>query len=239
MMKIKRTPEWAIAEMSAWLASPLEFGQAPVETEVWMHKALPWLDGNEHDCFLVRFKMADGYESVGFTGPVTWAFFELPMAEIERLRKSTRLRDLIDLYAGWCLAFATVQQDPKSTEHDPAELQARIAHLQRRTERQIPVNLTFKEYLKVGKETLWVLEGDLLYNEKSTVLPPEGELSGIEVASVFDKKKAPYMGELGLYFYLWKSKTKGFGRGSRTEALTGLFPIYCFVGRTFGPYRRG
>jgi hypothetical protein len=238
-MKVKRTVEWAVAELSAWLASPLEFGQPPVETEIWMHKSYPWFDGDEHDCFLVRFKMADGYESVAFTGPVTWAFFELPMEEIALLRKGTRLRDLTDLFFGWYLAFATVQQDPKAAEHDPAELEARIAHLQRRTERQIPVNLAFKQYMRVGKETLWVLEGDLLYNEKTTVLPPEGELAGIALTSVFGKKKGPYMGEPELHFYLWKSKTKGFGRGSRSEPLTGRFPMYCFIGRTFGPHARG
>jgi hypothetical protein len=188
-MNVKRTKEWAIAELSAWLASPLEFGQPPAETEVWMHKALPWFDGNVHDCFLIRFKMADGYESVGFTGPVTWAFFQLPMSEIGRLRKGTRLRDLTDLFAGWYLGFLTVQQDAKAAVYDPTELAARIGHLQRRTERQIPVNLVFKDYLRIGKETLWVLEGDLLYNEKTTVLPAEGELKGIEIIFAGAKEK--------------------------------------------------
>mgnify|MGYP000904731825 CR=1 FL=1 len=236
-MNVKRTKESAIAELSAWLASPLEFGQPPAETEVWMHKALPWFDGNVHDCFLIRFKMADGYESVGFTGPVTWAFFQLPMSEIGRLRKGTRLRDLTDLFAGWYLGFLTVQQDAKAAVYDPTELAARIGHLQRRTERQIPVNLVFKDYLRIGKETLWVLEGDLLYNEKTTVLPAEGELKGIEIIFAGAKKKAPHMGEPGMYFYLWKSTTKGFGRGSCSEPLESLFPLYCFIGRTFGPFK--
>lgn len=105
---MKRDAAWAERELSAWLASPLEFGEPPVECEVCYRKPIPTAEGTL-PCFLVRYKMKSGAESVGFVGPTPWSFVDLPLAEIEKIPERMRMRRMLNLYIGWWLAFTAAQ----------------------------------------------------------------------------------------------------------------------------------
>ncbi|OJJ22032.1 hypothetical protein BKI52_08315 [marine bacterium AO1-C] len=118
-MKIKKDNDWAVEQMSDWLVNTAHFGKAPIACEVVWSKKIPW-NGSQEKVFLVRYKMDEGYEMVGFTGPITWSFYSsennpvisLQLLEALDAKENQRWQRLVNLYAGWfyCTQSADLQE---------------------------------------------------------------------------------------------------------------------------------
>ncbi len=107
-MKVKKDNDWAVQQMTDWLVETPRFGKVPTACEVVWSKKIPW-NGSLEKAFLVRYKMEEGYEMVGFTGPITWSFYSLedhPTISLQLLealdaKENQRWQRLVNLYAGW------------------------------------------------------------------------------------------------------------------------------------------
>lgn len=101
---------FALAEMSAWLAHPLEFGQPPDAVTVVDHRRIFWPPTNdERDMWLVRYRYddpGDPTEGIGCVGSVTFALFGEATAEHD-------VEDLYGLYCCWELEQAGDERAPK------------------------------------------------------------------------------------------------------------------------------
>ncbi len=62
-------------EMATWLAHPMEFGEPPETMEEIHREKTPWpLFKKQVDLAFHRYRMKDGFSSIGMTGPITWSF---------------------------------------------------------------------------------------------------------------------------------------------------------------------
>ena len=92
------TDKEAIEEMTQWIESPMEFGKKPTEIHVLDSKKIFWPSKEIEEAFLIKYTMSDGEEYIGFTGPVTWSFFDIDF-------KSLSKEDLYERYTGWFICF--------------------------------------------------------------------------------------------------------------------------------------
>lgn len=95
-MSEQKDQQWAINEMANWLASPTEFGEKPIEAHVIYENEILWAKGEAKKVFLIHYKMKDGTEGVGFTGPITRSFIGIDCVNFIP-------EDLIYCYTGWYL----------------------------------------------------------------------------------------------------------------------------------------
>jgi len=105
-------------KMAEWLAHPLEFGERPEEVEEIHRESTPWpLFDEEVDLAFHRYRMKDGFTSIGMTGPITWSFLgdNLSGFTMEELKR---------LYAGWYISFAALNSPDYSREQNKRERKA-------------------------------------------------------------------------------------------------------------------
>ena len=78
-------------EMADWLAHPMEFGEPPEHVEEIHCEKTYWpLFDKKIDLSFHRYRMKDGFSSIGMTGPITWSFLGddlsgFTMEELKRL----------------------------------------------------------------------------------------------------------------------------------------------------------
>lgn len=212
---MKKDAAWAVRAMSEWLADPVEFGVEPAECEVYYRRALATEAGSE-PCFLVRYRMPDGYESLGFVGPTAWSFVDLPLAEIEQIPQRWRQRRMLNLYVGWWYAFAAAQQKKKSKPPltDTQTVAALQAYLQRKRylfELRAP---KFVEGVTIDGTYYAVVQGERIASEKQragglretptpvhVVLNVSTRSKTIQFLGLFEAD-APVYGKLPLYHHV-------------------------------------
>ena len=104
---------FALSEMSAWLAHPLEFGHPPDEVSLLDHRRIFWPPTNdERDMWLVRYRYTEGENDhgVGCVGSVTFALFGEASTEL----------DADDLYGLYCCWELEQLDDPRAPRHRSA-----------------------------------------------------------------------------------------------------------------------
>ena len=166
-------------EMAEWLANPMEFGEAPVEVSEIHQEETPWpLYDEQVKLSFHRYKMKDGFSSIGMTGPITWSFFgdSLEGFSMDELKR---------LYAGWYISFVAINSDNYSKGENKRKRQAAEAQLKQNIDgfEEIVAFLSFGELVfyaykcrREGKEWVVATDGEdkLEYEEDSKYLrlPP-------------------------------------------------------------------
>ena len=231
----RKDAAWAVEAMSDWLASPMEFGERPADCEVVFQKKLPWFGGGPEICFLVRYRMRDRKEFIGFTGPITWSFLGVPMSEVDAVASSSRYQALVNLYYGWYAAFASAQRKGAPPKPNQKKLAGMIRTYQRGPGHLIPVNLKLRDYAKIGRNEYHVLEGSVVYADDSDIpLPKRGKLEGIEIAA---KGQPGFHGESDCFILFRNDAKWDFDSMARDRPLIGRLPLYFWIGKDLGPFR--
>lgn len=128
-------------EMANWIAHPMEFGELPEEIEEIHREKTPWpLLDEEVEIAFHRYRMKDGFSSIGMTGPITWSFLgdDLSSFTTEELKR---------LYAGWYIAFAAVNSSNYSKKQNDQERQALEQELREKKGEMTKVI----DYLSIGE----------------------------------------------------------------------------------------
>lgn len=110
-------------EMAEWLASPLEFGEMPQTIREIHRETTSWpLFDEQVQLVFHRYRMKDGFQSIGMTGPITWSFLgdDLSGFDIEELKR---------LYAGWYISFVAINSRGYSEERCEKQRKALEAEL--------------------------------------------------------------------------------------------------------------
>jgi hypothetical protein len=101
---------------------------------------------SEVEISLHRYRMPDGFSSIGITGPITWSFIGddlrgFTMAEVKRL------------YAGWYIAFFALRSAGYSLERNQRERKALAQELGGQEAGFVRVReyLAFGELVSTGK----------------------------------------------------------------------------------------
>jgi len=105
-------------EMSQWLAHPMEFGEPPEEIQEIHREKTHWpLFDEKVELVFHRYRMKDGFTSIGMTGPITWSFVgdDLSGFSMDELKR---------LYAGWYIAFAALNSPKHSHERNREKREA-------------------------------------------------------------------------------------------------------------------
>jgi hypothetical protein len=127
--------------MAEWLAHPMEFDQPPIEiAEIHREKSEWPLFDEPVEVAFHRYKMDSGFVGVGMTGPITWSFIGDGMDGFSP-------DELKRLYAGWYVAFLTVNSEKYSAKDDEKEQKA----LAKKLKKDLPDFVELKEYLRVGE----------------------------------------------------------------------------------------
>lgn len=92
-----------IKKMVDWIEHPMEFGRKPDSIEIIDKRTLFWPSQKNEDCFLLKYSV-DGKEYIGFTGPITWSFFDIDLSKVS-------YEDLYVRYTGWFIAFFTINSE--------------------------------------------------------------------------------------------------------------------------------
>lgn len=132
--------------MVRWLAHPMEYGERPAEIEAYHHETTRWpLHERPVDLFLHRYRMtADGPLRIGMTGPITWSFLNTDLGGLD----PTTLKWL---FAGWHVAFTTVQAET----YDRAAQNRERAALTARIQTSEPSFIEMLDYLRIGELTFY------------------------------------------------------------------------------------
>lgn len=92
--------QWALNEMAKWLSHSKEFGKKPVEQQIVYERAVSWpWQKDPVKIFLIKYKMRNGVEGIGFTGPITWSFVGI------KDWQALTPEDWVCCYAGWYIQF--------------------------------------------------------------------------------------------------------------------------------------
>lgn len=127
--------------MANWLAHPMEFGAQPEEIEEIHRERTYWpLFDKKVQLAFHRYRMKDGFTSIGITGPITWIFLgdDLNGFTIEELKY---------LYAGWYIAFAAVNSSNYAKEKNQQQQQA----LTERLSAKVAGFVSVVDYLAFGE----------------------------------------------------------------------------------------
>ena len=92
-----------IKKMVEWIEHPMEFNKKPDTIEIVDKKSLFWPSQQQEDCYLLKYTV-DREEYIGFTGPITWSFFDIDITKVSH-------EELFIMYTGWFIAFYTINSD--------------------------------------------------------------------------------------------------------------------------------
>lgn len=203
-------------KLADWLADPRELGGRPCETEVLWRKTVPWPGGKQR-IFLIRWRLADGTDGIGFAGPATWSFFDIPVSGYERLAKEDRLKRIANLYGGWYHCLAARQHGDGAVSTDPDE---DIAFAESVCERRgMPFEgLSTVESMAIGEANYHVFRG--IYPHER--LGPTDRFLGIARRR---KSKTAQLHRHAMVYGDWFADTPVLGR----------LPLFHFVGTILGP----
>ena len=92
-----------IEKMIEWIKHPLEFGKKPDEISILDKQTLFWPSQKQEECYLIKYSV-DKEEYIGFTGPISWSFFDIDFTKLNN-------KDLYIRYTGWCVVFYTINSE--------------------------------------------------------------------------------------------------------------------------------
>ncbi|MCP4441351.1 MAG: hypothetical protein GY810_20790 [Aureispira sp.] len=212
------------------------YGSKPVEISSY-YAIDGTVDFQNTKVYLIQFKMPNGFESIGVTGPYTHHFEDLTMSDIKRMYKKTHKKKLQTLYYGWYLSHKELQKNASASKLTETTWEDTLTKLQDLKKSQIPVNTTpLDTYFNLGGEHFFIFKGNLLYNSKELDLPED--LNNIEGVMGWRTAKAKgitdyYKGEDNLIFCYRQSPISSFlQRESLSEAVLNKhdFFLYYWIG---------
>ncbi|MCT4613636.1 MAG: DMP19 family protein [Marinifilaceae bacterium] len=215
-LKRKEAP----AYFSKYLQETL--GKEPEECSVYYGVKVT-LNKQATDLFLMKFKMPDGYESIGIAGELTYILQSLNMEEINRMHKKHHKQELVNLYYGYHLAQEELKKNPEALKPQPEKWAETLAKLQDPQNSQIPVNVELKETFQYEKDTFFTFSGDLLYNDE--IEEKLSDYTHIELRGVNEKSDLRYKGEKNLTMRTQYADKPEFNRMFGGRALS-QFAIY-------------
>ena len=204
-----------------------KFKQEPLEVSVY-YTGRVTLDRKPAQLFLMKFKLEDGFESIGITGQFTHILPDISLEEINKMYKRFHKQELVNIFHGCHLAHKELEKNPKANVLDEKRWNETLQKLQDKSNSQIPVNIKNVEYFKIGKDHIFIYDGDLYYNDKKDIFP--SDLSNMELISVSSKEEGDYYGELNMIFTTYHEKKPSFGRRDRTAPVKGKYTLYDVLG---------
>ena len=93
-------------------------GERPVECSVYYTGRVS-VDRQATQLYLMRFRMADGFESLGVTGYFTHHFLDVTLEEIGRMYQKHHKQELINLYHGWYIVASELKRNPAAEVATP------------------------------------------------------------------------------------------------------------------------
>jgi len=175
----KLSDDQAIEQMTEWIKSPMEFGGPPVQISIRDSRKINWPGGDKEDAWLIDFEMSDGKKYTGFTGPVTWTFFDTDYTKLSD-------KDLYELYAGWFLSFISYQEQDHS---DPALVNGEEEIIRRLSEEGLD-SITVTQKVMIAGDPVF----EILANNNGTPTKIAGTNSDY---TIYDNKE-----QLVLYKYV-------------------------------------
>lgn len=99
-MKQRKDQQVALNEMADWLSHSQEFGEKPVKQQIIYERDISWpCEGYPIRIYLIKYRMKNGFEGIGFTGPITWSFTGLDDWQ------ALTPEDVVYCYTGWYIQF--------------------------------------------------------------------------------------------------------------------------------------
>lgn len=129
-------------------------GERPVECTVY-YTGRVTVDRQATQLYLMRFRMADGFESLGVTGYFTHHLADVTLEEIGRMYQKHHKQELINLYHGWYIVESELKRNPAvgvAAPEDRARIRAII--LEKREAKSGPeprLDASFR-YERTGEE---------------------------------------------------------------------------------------
>ena len=247
-------------EVRDYVAQELGIEPGTIQTRVAFNRELPWVDGRTRPCFLVEWAEPNGRDGVALAGPYTHNFFEFSRADAYQLGTQNAWRQqLVNLYAGCELVVQARLTQPFTDTPDPTRLAVIKQALEERTNWRIGVNVSLREFLRLGTDEYYIfngswvwnpnyryshLKGFIPYNEEKTLMDlPKQEFIPVRSFSPFEP--IPPVGEDGAYpgelvsFILVKNnqiiETRGLDLYTRT--LLNQVALFYALGREHGPFQ--
>ena len=189
-MKKRINRQWALNQMSEWLAK--KFGEKPLKQEIIYEREVSWpLEEQPVIIFLIKYRMKNGFEGIGFTGPTTWSFFLL--GDWMALTSE----DLVYCYVGWFIQFFFINSQASSQIENKKKAERFILDL-------IKQKVIEEKFYKICE--VFQVEDDLVYYAIEVI--KKGEqfyLVGTEDNYIFYHKKFPPMQLPPLFYFLGKT----------------------------------
>lgn len=196
------------------------FKQEPEEVSIY-YTGRVTVDNQATQLFLMKFKLPDGWESLGITGYFTHAFENMDWAEVNQMYKRYHKQELVNLYHGWYLVNKAYQKDSTIFEVDEADWKATLAQVQDPQNTQIPVNIGAVRGLRYGNDQWYIYEGDLYYTQKGKALP--ADLNAVDMSKE--------SGESDILFSTQVADLPSFGgRMSRENPVMAQYRHYGVIG---------
>lgn len=213
----------AISYFSKYLEE--QYKTAPEEVSIY-YTARVTIDSQPTQLFLMRYRMPKGFESVGVTGHFTLHFPKLTFAEVSKMHQQHHKQKLVNAYYGAYLVEKTLADDRSAADMEPGLWDSFLRTVQSPTNDQIPVNVTFQDYLKMTDYEIVVYSGDLLYARSGTEPPKNPQ-------KVSTDPKDGFAGETNLVFHANPRGQSFGGRARKGDPLDGAYRLFASVGSKF------
>ncbi len=189
-VKERHNRQWALNQMAEWLAKKI--GDKPVEQEIIYERDVSWPLGEQSvRIFLIKYRLKNGFDGIGFTGPTTWSFFFF------RDWAALTVEDLVYCYVGWFIQFFFINSQATSQIDDKKKAERFILDL---IERKI-IEPNFYKICDVFQ-----LSEDLVYYAVEVIKNGEQVyLVGTKNNYVFYNKDFPPMRLPPLFYFLGKT----------------------------------
>lgn len=191
-VKQQNEQQKALNEMAKWLSQSKEFGEKPVEQQIIHEREIGWpWEKHPIKVFLIKYRMKNGLQGIGFTGPTTWS-----LASIEHWRALTP-EDWIYCYVGWYIQFFFTHSKDFPQEISPETTNRFVRKLIEKGDLD-PHYYQVRDVLKVGKDSNYyaietIKDGKQVY------------LVGTQDNYIFYNKDLPQMQLPPLFYFLGKT----------------------------------
>ncbi|HEY9829934.1 MAG TPA: hypothetical protein V6D26_05100 [Stenomitos sp.] len=176
--------------MAEWLSK--NFGEKPIKQEIIDERDISWpLEEQPIRIFLIKYKLKNGLEGIGFTGPITWSF--VGFKETIGLTPE----EWVYCYVGWFIQFFFIHSQPVTNFENKQKAEQFILEL-------IARKIIEANFYKICH--IFQLEEDLIYYAIEVI--KKGEqfyLVGTKDNYIFYHKDFPPMQLPPLFYFLGKT----------------------------------
>ena len=189
-VKQRSNQQWALNQMAEWLSK--KFGDKPTKQEIIYERDISWpLEEQSVRIYLIKYKLKNGLEGIGFTGPTTWSFFLL--ADWTALTPE----DLVYCYVGWFIQFFFINSQASSKIENKKQAEQFISNL-------IERHIIEQNFYKICE--VFQLGDDLIYYAIEVIRKGEQVyLVGTQDNYIFYNKNFPPMQLPPLFYFLGKT----------------------------------